>query len=167
MSGSFNFLLHLLGFGFLVTALLGGWMIERRSRREKDLVFKRILLRAGRAIGLLSPIAALILLVTGIINIISVYPTNPMIWHSQGWLMAKVILFAFMVVNGVVFGPIISRRRSRLVETMISGQAAEDAEQSLSVLEKNLTTYYLVQTLLLLLILFLSIFGSGKHPGLF
>ena len=34
MRSSINFLIHLLGFGIVFTAVLGGWIIERRMRAE-------------------------------------------------------------------------------------------------------------------------------------
>ncbi len=167
MHGSFNFLLHLIGFGLLCTGLLGGWIVERKIRKEAAWGTKLTMLQASRSLGLLTPVAAAVMLVTGIGNIFNLYPSEPSIWITQGWLVAKVILFAFLLVNGALFGPIISRKRTALVRKLHEGNAPEDAEQTVRIFSKNLTTFYLVQTLLLLVILYLSVFGDGKHPGAF
>ncbi len=165
MHGSFSIFLHLIGFGFLCTGLLGGWIVERRIRKESDWGIKLTMLKASRALGLLTPVAAVIMLFTGIWNILNLYPTEPSLWLTQGWLVAKVILFAFLLVNGALFGPIISRKRAALIRTLHEGNASDEAEQTVRIFSKNLTTFYLVQTLLLLVILSLSVFGGGMTPG--
>jgi hypothetical protein len=167
MTGSFNFLLHLIGFALVTASLLVGWIIEKRIRSEQDPSLKLALLKINRTIGLLTPVAAVIILVTGIVNIFSLYPYDPMIWHSQGWLMGKVILFIFLVVNGGLFGPLIGRKRSKLISDMIDDKAPSDAKKILHIYDKNVSTFYLVQSLLLLVILYLSVFGGSKHSGVF
>jgi TRAP-type mannitol/chloroaromatic compound transport system permease small subunit len=167
MSGSFNFLLHLAGFAMVSSSLMAGWTVEGKIRDEQDLTLKRALLRVNRTIGLMTPAASIILLLTGVVNIFGLYPSDPMSWHSEGWLMAKVILFAFLVVNGGVFGPLIGRKRTKLIQDMLDNTASVDADEHLHIYEKNISTFYLVQSLLLLVILYLSVFGGSKHPGLF
>ena len=105
MNGSINFLFHLIGFGFIFTALLGGWILERRIRAEKEWSQKLYLGKTSRRFGLLSPIASIIMLLTGIVNIFNMYNGNIHLWYTEGWLIAKIILFAFLLINGAVFGP--------------------------------------------------------------
>jgi uncharacterized Tic20 family protein len=166
MNGSISFLFHLLGFGLLFTTLFGGWLIERRTKKESDWNQKLYLTGIGRTFGILSPIAALILLLTGIANIFNRYGGTAIEWYTQGWLVAKIILFAFLLVNGAALGPIIVRRRTKLIRSIIDKSAQEDAEPAIGILNKNITTFYLVQFLLLLIILYLSVAGNGKHPGI-
>ena len=64
MRGSINFLFHIIGFGLVFTALLGGWIIERRIRAEKDWNQKLYIGNIGRRFGLLSPIASVVMLLT-------------------------------------------------------------------------------------------------------
>ena len=165
MSGSINFLFHILGFGIIFTALLGGWIVEQHIRSEKDWSKKTILMNLNRRFGLLSPLASGILLLTGIINIFNVYSGHIALWHTEGWLVAKIILFAFLLVNGAVFGPILVRRRMKSLKSILENSPTEDAESTFKILSKSISTFYLVQFLLLLIILFLSIAGTGKHPG--
>ena len=167
MSGSLNFILHLIGFAMVSTSLLAGWIVERRVRHEQEMPVKLAMLRVNRSVGLLTPFAAILMLVTGTINIMNVYPVNPNVWYSQGWLMAKVILFAFLLVNGAIFGPVISRRRSKLIHAKSENTAPADADKTIRIYDKNITTFYLVQTLLLLVIIYLSVYGGSKHPGVF
>jgi len=167
MHGSFNFLLHLIGFGMITTSLLAGWLVERRIRRESDWGIKLAFIQTNRTLGLLTPVASVLMLVTGIVNIFNLFPADPSLWFAQGWLVAKIILFAFLLTNGAVFGPIISRKRTKLIRELREGSAPPESEETVRIFSKNLTTFYMVQSLLLLVILFLSAFGDGKHPGAF
>jgi uncharacterized membrane protein len=166
MRSSINFLFHLIGFGLVFTSLLGGWIIEGRIRAEQDWNQKLSIGKIGRRFGLLSPIASVVMLLTGIINIFNIYNGNISLWYSEGWLMAKIILFAFLLINGAVFGPIIIRRRTKLMQSIAEKTTSDDAEGTFKILSKNITTFYLVQFLLLIIILCLSVAGGGKHPGI-
>jgi uncharacterized membrane protein len=166
MRGSINFLFHLIGFGLVFTALLGGWIIERRIRAEKDWNQKLYIGKISRRFGLLSPIASVVMLLTGIVNIFNLYNGNINLWYTEGWLIAKIILFAFLLINGAVFGPILIRRRTKLMQGITEKTAHEDAENTIKILCKSITTFYLVQFLLLIIILILSVAGGGKHPGM-
>jgi putative copper export protein len=166
MTGSFNFLLHILGFGLICTSLLGGWILERTVRKEADWNLKLLLGKIGRRFGLISPFISLLMLLTGIINIFNLYEGNTSIWYTKGWLVAKIILFTFLLINGAVFGPILVRRRTKLIRHMTEKTAAEETETNITILTKSLTTFYLVQCIILLIILYLSVAGGGKHPGI-
>jgi hypothetical protein len=167
MGISINFIIHLLGFGLIFTSLVGGWLIERSMRAEQDWGRKLFIGNIGRRFGLLSPIASIVMLLTGIINIFNVYNRNINLWFTEGWLIAKIILFAFLLINGAIFGPILIRRRTKMMHGVMEKTSPLDAEETIKILSKNITTFYLVQFLLLLIILFLSVAGGGKHPGFF
>jgi putative copper export protein len=166
MHGSINFLFHLIAFGILFTALLGGWMVERRIRSEKEWIQKLFIGKISRRFGMLSPIASVIMLLTGIVNIFNIYGGSVSLWYTEGWLIAKIILFAFLLVNGALFGPILIRRRTKLLQNISEKTAPEDAEATLRIMNKSISTFYLVQFLLLMIILYLSIAGTGKHQGI-
>ena len=165
MRMSTNFLFHLIGFGLIFTSLLGGWIVERRIRSEQDWNQKLFIGKIGRRFGLLSPIASIIMLLTGIINIFNLYNGNITRWYSEGWLIAKIILFAFLLINGAIFGPILIRRRTKLMQGIAEKNPSNDAGSNYKILSKSITTFYLVQFFLLIIILCLSIAGGGKHPG--
>jgi hypothetical protein len=167
MSGSYNFLLHVLGFGLISAVLIGGWMIERKFRAEKDWALKAYIGGIARSLALLSPVAALILLITGIGNIHTYYMGSPVAWHEDGWLVAKVILFAVMFVNGTVFGPLLTKKRMGLVKALANHDAPAEAEQGVAALTRQIAVFYLVQFILWVWIVYLSTFGTGKHPGVF
>ena len=166
MRGSINFIFHLIGFGLIFTALLGGWILERRIRAEQDWNLKLYVGKIGRRFGLLSSIASVVMLLTGIVNIFNLYNGNISLWYSEGWLIAKIILFAFLLINGAIFGPILIRRRTKLIQGIIEKTAPADAELTVKIISKSITTFYLVQFLLLFIILCLSVAGGGKHPGI-
>jgi len=166
MRGSINFLFHLIGFGLIFTALFGGWIVERRIRAEKNWDQRLYIGKISHRFSLLSLIASIIMLLSGTMNIFNLYNSNISLLYTEGWLMAKIILFAFLFINGIIFGPILIRRRTKLIQGIVQKTAPEDPDNTFKILSKSITTYYLVQFLLLIIILYLSVAGGGKHPGI-
>ncbi|HTY38050.1 MAG TPA: hypothetical protein VMH23_13115 [Bacteroidota bacterium] len=166
MKVSIVFLVHLLGFGILSASLLGGFILDRKLRSQPDLALKLYTASVGRILGLLSPIAALLLLASGIGNIYNRYAGSSVSWFSEGWLVAKIVLFVLIVLNGALYGPRLTLGRSKLLKSMQDQTAPANADALSRSLNNQITLFYLVQTILLLLIVFLSVFGTGKHPGL-
>ena len=166
MRVSITFLLHLVGFGVLCTTLLAGFILDRKFRAQTDYNLKLHTAGIARTIGLLSPVAALLLLATGIGNIHNRYAGSPLSWFDEGWLVAKIIIFVLSVLNGSLTGPRLSKGRAKLVKALSEQSAPANAEELIRSYNSQITLFYLVQTVFLILILFVSVFGTGKHPGL-
>lgn len=165
MKVSINFLLHLIGFGILCTTLLAGFVLDRKLRAQTDYSLKLFTSGIAKTIGLLSPVAAILLLATGIGNIHNRTLGSPLSWYGEGWLVAKIILFVLLVLNGMIYGPRLTRNRTKLVKGLSEQSAPANAEELIKSYNTQITLFYLVQTVLLLLILVLSVLGTGKHPG--
>jgi uncharacterized membrane protein len=165
MRVSITFLFHLIGFGLLSTTILAGYIIDRKLRSQTDYNLKLNTAQIARVIGLLSPVATIVLLATGIGNIHNRYLAATLNWYDEGWLVAKIILFAVAVLNGMIYGPKLTRGRTKLVKALSENNAPANAEELMRSYNNQITLFYLVQTVLLLLILYLSVFGTGKHPG--
>ncbi|MBN1397022.1 MAG: CopD family protein [Bacteroidetes bacterium] len=158
-----NALFHLIGFGIIFTSFLGGCIIEKRIRNEKEWNQKLFLGKISSRFSFLFLLASITLFITGFINILSIYGGKINLFYTEGWLIAKIILFAFLLINGTVLGPILFRRRTKLTQEMPEKKPDEEAETNLKVLNKSITKFYLVQFILLLIILFLSIIGAEKN----
>ncbi|HEX9828810.1 MAG TPA: hypothetical protein VGB10_01245, partial [Bacteroidota bacterium] len=78
-----------------------------------------------------------------------------------------VILFAVMATNGLVTAPILAKKRMMLIKGLSDGSASAGTESTLKKMNTQVSLFLLVQVMLLLSILFLSAFGTGKHPGMF
>lgn len=167
MSGSYNFLLHILGFGFLCTVLFGGYLLDRKFRKESDWSKKAMIGGIMKSFGMLSPIVAAILLITGIGNIHIRYADTGIAWYEERWLLEKLFLFLILLINGTIIGPRMSRGRMKLVLGILEKNAPSDAEQAVKSYNKKISVFYTIQSILLLAILYLSVFGSAKHPGAF
>ena len=167
MNGSFNFLTHLIGFSLLSGLMFSGFVLNRRFASEKDPAIRMYLGGIMRKLGMLSPIPAAILLVTGIGNIHNLYMESPDPWYTFGWLVAKIIVFAIMLVNGTFLGPALGKKRMMLVKAIVEKTAPDNAEEQIAGYNRQMSTFYLVQFLFLLAILYLTTFGTGKHPGMF
>jgi hypothetical protein len=79
----------------------------------------------------------------------------------------KVVLFGVMLVNGMIFGPVMSKKRIKTVQEMIGNGVNDDTSKRLDALNSQMRWFYIVQSVLLLGILFFSAFGTSKHPGYF
>jgi hypothetical protein len=149
-----NLLIHFLGFGLLVTINVAGFILNRQYKKAPDLQTKATILRVLRPIGLISPVAILIMLITGIGNMhflgLGVL--------DMGWLTAKIIFFAIAAISGVLMG-IVARKRGKLVGEMAAGRAPAEAEQALQSYDRQISLAYVVFPILLIIILWLSIYG--------
>lgn len=167
MSGSYIFLLHLVGFGLVSALVIAGWILNIRFIREKDRTLKLYTGGVMRTVSLLSPVAVFLLLVTGIGNIYNLYYGTAAEWYEEGWLVAKIILFGIMLVNGMVFGPVLSRKRITTLKSIMQEGETDEKSSTLDHLNKQMTWFYVVQTVLLIAILYFSAFGTMKHPGFY
>ncbi|HLA69452.1 MAG TPA: hypothetical protein VJN65_07095 [Bacteroidota bacterium] len=167
MSGSFIFYFHLLGFGLITTAVVAGWFLNLRFTAAQDTDIRISVGSMMRTIAILSPLAAFLLLATGIGNILNLYYETPVVWYQQGWLVIKIVLFGVMLVNGTVFGPLMSRKRMHIVRNLAENTGTEEDEKNLKYLNKQMNWFFTVQSVLLLGIVFFSAFGTSKHPGYF
>jgi hypothetical protein len=145
---------HFIGFGLLVTLNVAGIILNSQYKKAPDLQTKAIILRALKPIGMLSPIAVLLMLVTGIGNMHSL----GLDLMSMAWLAYKIVFFAIAAISGVIFG-IISRKRGTLVGSMIKGNAPANANELLQSYDKQIKIGYIVFPILMVIILCLSIYG--------
>jgi hypothetical protein len=165
MRVSVAFVLHLLSVGILTTTLLAGFILDRKLRKEPDLRLKLYTASISRIVGLLSPLAAILLLLTGIANIHNRFLGSTSAWYAEGWLVAKIILYVVMLFNGMFYGPGLIRSRLKIIRAQAEQTGPLNADTSIRSLNKQITLFYAVQTLMFLFILYISVFGTAKHPG--
>lgn len=160
-------LLHFIGFGIIATLNIAGIILNKQYKKAPDLQSKGAILRAMKPIGMLSPAAIIIMLVTGIgnmqlIGIRFVGRTMDGAYEPGildiGWLTGKVILFLIVAIYGVLFG-IKSRKRGALVGSMIQGKAPANAEELLRQYDKQINMSYMIFPVIVIAILFLAIYG--------
>jgi uncharacterized membrane protein len=149
---------HFIGMGMLVSLIIAGIILEGKYRKLPTLQEKALLLGIMKQYGILSPVATILLLVTGIGNMHALAYGL----FDFGWLTAKIIFFAIAATNGAIFG-VISRKRGVLVGKMLKNEAPPDAESQLNNLNKQVTMFHLVLDLLFIIILALAVFG--RHGG--
>jgi uncharacterized membrane protein SirB2 len=137
-----------------MTALIGGVILELKFRRAHDIPTKALILKLVRPIGLLSPVAMFVMLASGIGNM----TTRGIDVFSHGWLTAKIIFFALLVISGVLF-VVHSRKRSMLLQQAASAspEQTESAPRGLVNANRQISLFYCVISVLLLVILYLSI----------
>ncbi len=150
----FTLLFHFIGFGLLVTLNVAGFILNMQYKKAPDFQTKAIIVRAIRPLGLLSPVAVLIMLITGIGNMHSL----GLGVLDVGWLTAKIIFFAIAVISGILFG-IVAKKRGTLVNQIAAGKGDANAEAQLKGYDKQIDLFHVVMPILLITILWLSIYG--------
>src|SRR3972149_1320208 len=111
------FLFHLIGFGMIATLLFAGPILERKFQKAETLDAKVAIHRAMKSVGLLSPLAVLLPHPTGIGNM---YFTGSGPFKA-GWLTAKLIFFAIVIVNGWMTG-VRALKRGKLLQGLARGE---------------------------------------------
>jgi uncharacterized membrane protein SirB2 len=147
---------HLIGFGILFSTVLAGWILHHQYMSASDSKTKGVILASLRPIGLLSPLAILIMLVTGVGNM----HVRGLGLFTEPWLSTKIVFFLFAAANGVFFG-IRSGKRRKLFSQVIDGKAPAGSDEKMAAFDKQMRVFFIIQLVLLLLILVLSIVKPG------
>jgi uncharacterized membrane protein SirB2 len=150
-----NLFIHILGFGLLVTPLFSGILLEIQLRRAKDAHSQLTVARSLRSIGILSPIAMAVMLITGIGNM---QMKGYSMMQLPGWLAFKIVAFVLVILSGVMF-MIQSRRRSAILRKRTEGIAEGTGDDALRGINRQVLLAYCVLFLLILVIVFLSVAG--------
>jgi hypothetical protein len=147
---------HLIGFGILFSTVLAGWILHHQYMGASDYTAKRIILESLRPIGLLSPLAILVMLVTGIGNM----HVRGLGIFTEPWLSTKIVFFLLAATTGV-FSGIQSSKRRKLLAQVFDGKAPAGSVERVAALDRQTRLFFIIQFVLLLIILVLSIVKPG------
>lgn len=167
MSGSIVHILHLIAFGLVSATLLPVIVLNRKLVAETDFGRKMQIGGVMRIFASFGPYNVILLLLTGIGNLYNRFHGTEVAWHSESWLVIKIILFAILALNALLVAPGLMKNRMMLIKSFVDKTAPEGAEQKLTGYNTKVMLFLFVQTVLLLAVLYLSVFGPGKHPGSF
>lgn len=167
MNGSYNFYLHLLSFALLAGTFIPSFILDRKFRAEKDWGRKLYIGGIMKTFGMFAPINIALLLLTGLGNMYNRFLGAPYPWYEETWLVIKLACFVVMASNGMFVGKKIGMKRVLLVKAIVERNAPADADQQVARYDKKISVVMFVQLVLLLTIVLLSAFGTGKHPGQF
>ncbi len=167
MNGSIIHMLHLIAFGMVAATLIPSFMLDRRLRAEPDWGKKLQIGGMMRMFGAFGPWNVGLLLLTGIGNIYNRFLGAPYSWYDETWLVVKIGLFVIVAFNGLVIGSKLSMKRAGVIKSLAEKSAPAGAEKIYEELNRKVGIFLSVQAILLLSILYLSVFGPGKHPGVF
>lgn len=150
----YSMLFHFLGLGMILTTIFAGWILTGQYKRAKEWSGKALHVKSLKAIGLLSPIGVLIMLLSGIGNM-ALGPYHYTVF-SDGWLSTKLVFFIILTGVGVFQGTQ-SGRRTKLVQRVVAGSAPDGAEGTIRTLDRQQRWFYVLEAILLVIILMLSI----------
>lgn len=167
MNGSFIHFLHIITFGMVAATLVPSFMLDRRLRAEPDWGKKLQIGGLMRMFAAFGPWNVVFLILTGIGNIYNRFLGAPYSWYEEPWLVIKICLFAVVAFNALMIAPKLGMKRAGVIKSLADKSASTGAEATYAQLNSKIRLLFIVQTVLLLGILYLSVFGPGKHPGVF
>ncbi len=150
---------HLVGVGMIFTLLFAGPILEANFRWENDLRMKQHTAKLLRSVGLLSPFGALVLILSGIANMIVLNITFADLFGRYSWLGLKILLFIVLLVLGMVMSPKTARQRAILLDQKNQLNPPEDIDDKTAALNSRQTIFYILNWVLVAAILLLTLFG--------
>ncbi len=149
---------HLIGVGMIFTLLLAGPIIEANFRWENDIRMKQHAAKMLRSVGLLSPFGALVLILSGIGNMVFLHITVGNLFGSAAWLGLKLLVFIVLLAIGMVISPKTARQRAMLLDQMNQINPPEDAGEKMESLNSKQTLFFLANWILVVVIVLLTLF---------
>ena len=166
MGYSYNFLLHLIAFGFVSAAVIALFVLNRKLCAEQDWGKKLYIGGIMRSFAMSAHYTVTVLLLTGLGNMVNRYGLGST-WPEETWLTMKIVLFVILAVNALSVGPRMTKKRTMLIKSVVENNGPGNAEELLTKQNKTISIFLYIQAALLLTIVVLSVFGDGKHPGIF
>ncbi len=151
---------HLIGVGMIFTLLFAGPILEANFRWENDLRMKQHAAKLLRSVGLLSPFGALVLILSGIANMIVLNITFADLFGRAAWLGLKILVFIVLLVMGMVVSPKTARARAILLDEMNQLNPPEDVNDRTAVLNRKQTVFYILNWVFVIAILLLTLYGT-------
>jgi uncharacterized membrane protein SirB2 len=153
-----SLLFHLVGVGMIFTLLFAGPILESNFRWENDVRMKQHSAKLLRNIGLLSPFGALVLVISGIGNMVALNISFADLFGSAAWLGMKLLIFIVLLAMGMALSPKTARERQLLLEHLSQPNPPEDIDEKMTALNNRQTIFFTINWVLVLAILLLTIF---------
>ncbi len=147
-------LIHFLGYGLLISVLIVTPILEFYLHRMESHEDASKIATIVSKIGLLSPVAVLFLVVSGILMMD--------FWgyglFSHGWLTGKLLIFLVMIVTGAYSSITVGKERRKIYQDLIDGKDNPKLPGELLRIHNTQSQYTRIQTLFLLMILIFSVY---------
>lgn len=147
-------LIHLLGYGLLISVLIVTPILEFYLRRMDRYEDASKIANIVSKIGLLSPVAALFLIISGIL-LMDFWSYG---LFSHGWLTGKLLVFLVMIVTGAYSSATVGRERRKIYQELIDGKDNPKLPGELLRIHNTQTQYTRIQIIFLLMILIFSVY---------
>ena len=153
-----SLLFHLIGVGMIFTLLFAGPIIESNFRWESDVRMKLHAAKLLRNIGLLSPFGALVLVISGVGNMVALGVSFGDLFGRAAWLGLKILVFIILLAMGMALSPKAARQRLMLLEHMSQPNPPDDIDEKMDSVDKRQTIFFAVNWVLIIMILLLTLF---------
>lgn len=147
-------LIHLLGYGLLISVLVATPILEYYLRRAESYEHALKLANIVSKIGLLSPIAALMLIVSGV-SLMNLFGYG---LFTHAWLTGKLLVFLVMIVSGAYSSMDIGKQRRSIYNDLIDGKDNPKLPGELLRAHNRQSQYTRIQSIFMLMILIFTVY---------
>jgi len=152
-------LIHMIGFALIATVMVGSIVGERQLRLATDWSQRMRVGMLMKNIGLISPVASLLILASGIANMVTFgFSMGQAFSGAAAWLGVKIIFFLTAVVLGTTVSMAMGKKRVGIMMSVKNGGSSENGEAALKATYGKMNLFFAVQATLLFLILVLVLF---------
>jgi uncharacterized membrane protein SirB2 len=150
-------IIHLIGFGLLASVVFITPVLESSLRKTENYSDALRLLKVSTRIGILSPVAVVVMLASGI-GLMTMYDYGI---FSHGWLTGKLLIFLVMLLNGGYSSVNISKKRREIYEELAAGKDNPRLPGDLLRMHNRQSQYVRLQAVFLLMILIFTVYKPG------
>jgi uncharacterized membrane protein SirB2 len=150
-------IIHLIGFGLLAGVIFIIPLLESSLRKTVNYNDALSQLKIISKVGLLSPIAVVIMLASGI----GLMSTLGYGIFTYGWLTGKLLIFLVLILNGGYAAVNISKKRREIYEELAAGKDNPRLPGELLRMHNRQSQFTRLQAVFLLMILIFTVYKPG------
>ncbi|HZV13089.1 MAG TPA: hypothetical protein VFA55_07725 [Candidatus Kapabacteria bacterium] len=156
---SLSIFIHIIGFGIVFGMMLVGPIIEKQFQSATDWSSRAKLGTVSKRLAMFSPIAIIILLLSGISNMMTFGFTMADAFSGTAWwLGVKIVLFVCLALNGLLNARKLGEARGAIIMGAMQGKAGADAEAALQATYGRMNMFFRVQGFMLTVVVIMAIF---------
>lgn len=156
---SLSIFIHVVGFGIVFGMMLAGPIIEKQFQSAADWSARAKLGMVAKRMAMFSPVAIIILLLSGIGNMMTFGFTMADAFSGTAWwLGVKIVLFVCLAANGLLNARKIGEERGKIVMQAMQGNGGADAEVALKSTYGRMNMFFRVQGFMLTVVVVMAIF---------
>ncbi|HET7153323.1 MAG TPA: hypothetical protein VFJ29_06125 [Candidatus Kapabacteria bacterium] len=156
---SLSIFIHVIGFGIVFGMMLVGPIIEKQFQTATDWSARAKLGMVSKRLAMFSPVAIIILLLSGIGNMMTFgFTMSDAFSGAAWWLGVKIVLFVCLALNGIFNARKLGEARGVIIMGAMQGKGGAEAEAALQATYKRMNMFFRIQGFMLTVVVIMAIF---------